>query len=149
MSTYLFIYPLATYILFAYLLMYVYMLPTYLLPTWNLHITNLPIIYLFTCLLYYVLHGTVHDMLFVQHAFMLHGCHLKEQGCSPKYHFVWSNRCSGQFKSTRIWYFVFQYLSLTTSNDFPTGCKRTWNFSAMGHGKWEVDGARVLLKRKV
>jgi hypothetical protein len=80
---------------------------------------------------------------------MLHGCHIKEQGCSPKYHFVWSNKHSGQFKSTRIWLFVSQYLSLTTSNDFPNGCEMIWNFFAMGHVKGEVDGAGALLKIKV
>ncbi len=96
-----------------------------------------------------MLHGTIHEMLFVQHVFMLHGCHMKEQGCSPKYHFVWSKKCSGQFKSTRIWYFVSQYLSLTTSNDFPNGYEMIWNFFAMGHVKGEVDGAGALLKIKV
>jgi hypothetical protein len=74
---------------------------------------------------------------------------MKEQGRSPKYHFVWSNKHSGQFKSTRIWYFVSRHLSLTTSNDFPNGCETVWNFCAMGHRKGEVDGAGALLQKKV
>jgi hypothetical protein len=57
---------------------------------------------------HYVLDDIVHDTLFVQHVFMLRWQHLKKQGCSPKFHFVWSNGCNDQFKSARAWYFVFR-----------------------------------------
>jgi hypothetical protein len=91
----------------------------------------------------------MHDMLFVQHAFMLHWQHLKKQGCSPKFHFVWSNGCNGQFKPIKALYFVFRYPSLTISNDLLIGCEMIWNFFATSHGKGEVDGARTLLRKEV
>jgi hypothetical protein len=37
---------------------------------------------------YYVSDDTTHDTLFIQHVFMLHWSHLKDQGYSPKFHFV-------------------------------------------------------------
>ncbi len=59
---------------------------------------------------YYVLDDTMHDTLFVQHAFMLHQHHLKWEGCYPKVHYVWNDGCSGQFKSMRAQQFVFYTL---------------------------------------
>jgi hypothetical protein len=38
---------------------------------------------------------------------------------------------------------------LIVSDNLPNGCEMVWNFFAIGHGKGEVDGARVLLKREV
>jgi hypothetical protein len=74
---------------------------------------------------------------------------LKEQGYSPKFHFVWSHGCSGQFKFAKTWYFGFQYPSLKIFDDLPIGCEIIWNFFAIGYGKGEVDGAKTLLKREV
>ncbi len=34
-------------------------------------------------------------------------------------------------------------------HDLPIGCEMAWNFFAIGHGKWEVDGVEKLLKREV
>jgi hypothetical protein len=98
---------------------------------------------------YYVSNDTMHDTLFVQHAFMMHWDHLKDQGYSPKFHLVWSDGCSKQFKFARAWYFVSQYPSLTISNNLSFGCEMIWNFFATGHGKGEVDGVGALLKREV
>ncbi len=55
---------------------------------------------------YYVFDDNNHDNLFVQHAFGLHWDFLQVRGCFPSLHMVWSDGCSGQFKSTRAWYFV-------------------------------------------
>jgi hypothetical protein len=33
--------------------------------------------------------------------------------------------------------------------DLLDGCEMVWNFFATSHGKGEIDGARVLLKREV
>jgi hypothetical protein len=55
---------------------------------------------------YFVSNDTSHDALYVQHAFMLHWDFLTVQGCFPAHHTVWSDGCSGQFKSSRAWYFV-------------------------------------------
>jgi hypothetical protein len=75
---------------------------------------------------------------------------LKEQGYSPKFHFVWSDGCNGQFKSIRTWYFVFRYLSLTNFDDLLIGCEMiNWNCFATNRGKCEVDGIGALLKREV
>jgi hypothetical protein len=35
------------------------------------------------------------------------------------------------------------------SEQLPLGCQIVWNYFAMGHGKGEVDGAGVLLKREL
>jgi hypothetical protein len=59
---------------------------------------------------YYVSNDGTHDTLYVQHAFKLHWEFLKEQGSFPAHHIVWSDGCSGQFKSSRAWYFVARYL---------------------------------------
>jgi hypothetical protein len=59
---------------------------------------------------YYVSDDGTHDTLYVQHAFKLHWEFLKEQGSFPAHHIVWSDGCSGQFKSSRAWYFVARYL---------------------------------------
>jgi hypothetical protein len=74
---------------------------------------------------------------------------LKDQGCFLSYHIVWSDGCSGQFKSSRAWYFVARYPSQTRSPVLPHGCQMPWNYFATGHGKWEVDGAGALFKREV
>jgi hypothetical protein len=62
---------------------------------------------------------------------------------------VWSEGCSGQFKSTRAWYFISSYPNLTSNAAFRDGCQMCWNYFASGHGKGEVDGAGALLKREI
>jgi hypothetical protein len=77
---------------------------------------------------YFVFDDTSHDTLYVQHAFLLHWDFLKAQGCFPTHHIVWSDGCSGQFKSSRAWYFVARYPSHTTFASLPNGCQMMWNF---------------------
>lgn len=98
---------------------------------------------------YYISDDKQHDSLFVQHAFMLHWGYLKSEGFEPANHIVWSDGCSGQFKSARAWYFISRFPSLTVSAKLPEGCQMCWNYFASGHGKGEVDGAGALLKRKL
>lgn len=98
---------------------------------------------------YYVSDDNSHDTLFVQHALQLHWKHVLNQGFVPRQHIVWSDGCSGQFKSARAWNFVTKYPSLTKASNLPLGCEMVWNFFATGHGKGEVDGAGALLKREV
>lgn len=90
-----------------------------------------------------------HDTLLVQHAFMLNWDYLKSKGVSPSNHVVWSDGCSGQFKSARAWYFISRYPNLTSSPELSDGCQMLWNYFATGHGKGEVDGAGALFKREL
>jgi hypothetical protein len=62
---------------------------------------------------------------------------------------VWSNGCSGQFKSSRAWYFISRYPQITMYQELEGGMSMTWNYFASGHGKGEVDGCGALLKRKI
>jgi hypothetical protein len=98
---------------------------------------------------YYVSDMLMHDSLLVQHCMSLHWNFLKERGVTPTTHIVWSDGCSGQFKSARAWYFIFRYPNLTASALQPQECQMIWNYFATGHGKGEVDGAGALLKREV
>jgi hypothetical protein len=72
-----------------------------------------------------------------------------ERGISPQSHIVWSDGCSGQFKSARAWCFISRYPNLTSSATFTNGCQMSWNYFGLGHGKGEVDGAGALLKREI
>ena len=67
----------------------------------------------------------------------------------PRNHIVWSDGCSGQFKSARAWYFISQYPNLISSDMMRDGCQMSWNYFASGHGKGKVDGAGALLKREI
>ncbi len=80
---------------------------------------------------------------------MLHWSHLQSERCTLAQHVVWTNGCSGQFKSAWAWYFLSRYPNLMASSDHLGGCQLTWNFFATRHGKGEVDGARVLLKWEI
>ena len=99
---------------------------------------------------YYVSDDKVHDSLYVQHCFLMHWEFMKAHGFLPKNHIVWSDGCSGQFKSARAWYFITRYPGLTiTDGVLPEGCQMLWNYFASGHGKGEVDGAGALCKKEV
>ena len=98
---------------------------------------------------YYVSDDKTHDSLFVQHCFMLNWDHVKSQGFMPENHIVWSDGCSGQFKSARAWYFISHYPNLTSSATMREGCQIVWNYFASGHGKGEVDGAGALMTREI
>ena len=62
---------------------------------------------------------------------------------------MWSDGCSGQFKSARAWYFISRYPYLTTCDVLREGCQMSWNYFASRHGKEEVDGTGALLKREI
>jgi len=103
--------------------------------------------YLLKEVYYYVSNDKQHDSLYVQHAFMLNWNHMRDDGFQPTNHVVWSDGCSGQFKSACAWYFVNKFPNLTMSEQLPEGCQMCWNYFAFGHGKREVDGPGALLKR--
>ena len=84
---------------------------------------------------YYVCDDKTHDSLFVQHYFRLNWSHISSQGFRPTNHIVWSNGCSGQFKSARVWYFVSRYPLFTRSSDFIDGYQMCWNYFGSGKGK--------------
>ena len=74
---------------------------------------------------------------------------MKDQGRFHVHHMVWSDGAASQFKSTRAWYFVARYLSLTCFVGLPYGCDLYWNFFASRHEKGEVDGVGTLCKREI
>ena len=115
-------------------------------PTWDSD-SNEPL--LLKEIHYYLSDDRTHDSLYVQHCLMLNWEHVKEQGFTPINHIVWSDGCSGQFKSARAWYFISRYPKLTSSATLLDGCQMSWNYFGSGHGKGEVDGASALLKREI
>jgi hypothetical protein len=115
-------------------------------PNWNSENEEL---FLVKEIHYYLSDDRTHDSLFVQHYFLLNWNHVNSQGFKPKNHIVWSDSCSGQFKSARAWFFVSRYPSLTRSSDLIDGCQMCWNYFGSGHGKGEVDGVGALLKREI
>jgi len=93
---------------------------------------------------YYVLDSKQHDSLYVQHSFMLHWDYLISEGFQPSSHIVWTDGCSGQFKSARAWYFISRFPCLTMSDELPEGYQMSGNYFASRHGKGEVDGAGLF-----
>jgi hypothetical protein len=59
----------------------------------------------------------------------------------PKWHWVWSDSCASQFKSSKPWFFVSKY------PNFTQGCKMLWSFFGSGHGKGPHDDVRIVIKR--
>jgi hypothetical protein len=98
---------------------------------------------------YYVSDDRTDNSLFVQHCFMLNWDHVNSEGYVPQNHIVWSDGCSGQFKSARAWYFISRYPNLTSTAGFRDGCQLSWNYFGSGHGKGEVDGVGALLKQEI
>jgi hypothetical protein len=98
---------------------------------------------------YFISDDKEHDMLYVQHCFMFFWEHTKQLGCFPLEHFIWSDGCSSQFKSSRAWFFVGRYPSLTSCAALLSCSQMTWNFFASGHGKGEMDVVRTFCKQKI
>lgn len=98
---------------------------------------------------YYVSNDKYHDILFVQHYFELQWGYLQALGVYPIKHWVWSDGCSGQFKSTRCLYHVACYPQKTIGPHTPKGCMMLWNFFGSSHGKGKHDGAGVVVKREL
>ncbi len=72
---------------------------------------------------YYISDENEHDILFVQHAFMLNWKFLQDMGCFPNCHVVWRDGCSGQFKIARSWYFLPRYHTLIIYKKLSIGCQ--------------------------
>ena len=90
---------------------------------------------------YYVSDDKVHDSLYVQHCFLMHWNFMKDLGFTPKNHIVWSDGCSGQFKSARVWYFISRYPSLTVTDGVlseDVNCCGIILRLAMEKGRWMV-----------
>jgi hypothetical protein len=90
---------------------------------------------------FYVFDDRKHDSEFVQHCFKLHWQHMVEQRYALKWHFVWLDGYVPWFKSTKPWYFMSRYPSVTS------GCKMMWSFFGNGHGKGPHDGVGAIIKR--
>ena len=90
---------------------------------------------------FYISDDKKHDSYFVQHCLQMHWDATVEEGFTPKRHWIWSDGCSGQFKSRIPWYFVSRYPQLTG------GCMCMWSFFGTGHGKGPHDGAGAVIKR--
>jgi hypothetical protein len=67
-----------------------------------------------------------HDILFVQHCFLLHWRWLQEEGIHPKKYIVLSDGCAAQFKACRPMYFVARYPGLTGR------CQMKWEYFGIG-----------------
>ncbi len=89
---------------------------------------------------FYISDDKQHDSEFVQYCFGLHWDHMQRNGYAPKQHWVWSDGCAAQFKSSRPWFFVARYPNMTG------GCSMLWSFFGSGHGKGPHDGAGAVVK---
>jgi hypothetical protein len=58
---------------------------------------------------FYISDDHRHDSEFVQHCFKLHWGYIFVHNFLPTWHYVCSNGCATQFKSSKLWYFVSQY----------------------------------------
>ena len=55
-------------------------------------------------------------------------------------HIIWSNNCTGQFKNSRMFYWLCRM-------HVERGVPHIWSFFEFGHGKGEHDGAGACVKR--
>jgi hypothetical protein len=92
---------------------------------------------------FYIFDDKLHDSYFVQHCLLLHWDSMVGASFIPRNHWIWSDRCSGQFKSRIPWFFVARYPEITS------GCNCMWSFFGSGHGKGPHDGAGAVLKRYI
>jgi len=75
-----------------------------------------------------------------KHDFELQWDYISDQGFQPTWHYVWSDGCACQFKSSKPWYFVSQYPNMTR------GCMMMWSFFGLGHNKGPHDDAGAMVK---
>jgi hypothetical protein len=66
---------------------------------------------------FYIFDDRKYDSKFVQRYFKLHWEHMVTNGYAPKWHWVWSDGCIAQFKSSKPWFFVNKY------PNFIQGCR--------------------------
>jgi hypothetical protein len=60
-----------------------------------------------------------HNTLFVQHCFEFHWGNLQNLGVYSAKHWVWNDRCSGQFKFAQSWQHVACYPQKTVGPYMP------------------------------
>lgn len=58
---------------------------------------------------FYVSDDKEHDTHFVEHCFKNFFEYLKERGITIVKHFIWSNGCVSQFKSSKPFYALYRY----------------------------------------
>jgi hypothetical protein len=80
---------------------------------------------------FYISNDRNHDSEVVQDCLKIHWQHMVDQRHAPKWHFVWLDGYAMQFKSTKPWYFVSRYPSMTN------GCKMVWFF----YWEWSWEGS--------
>jgi hypothetical protein len=85
----------------------------------------------------YVSDDKDHDILFMQHCFLMHWDWLSSCGIKPTHLWVCNDGCARQFKGFQN--FVVRYPSFTN------GCSMTWSFFGIGHGKGEWDGVQAMV----
>ncbi|KAH9311061.1 hypothetical protein KI387_026096, partial [Taxus chinensis] len=89
---------------------------------------------------FYISDDKEHDTHFVQHCFGLFFQYLHQRGIQIDHHFVWSDGCASQFKSSRPFFALSRY---HRHHKIP----HLWSFFESGHGKGEHDGAGACIKR--
>jgi hypothetical protein len=92
---------------------------------------------------FYISDDKLHDSYFVQNCLQLYWDSVVESGFIPRNHWIWSDGCSGQFKSHVPWFFVARY------SEVIGGCNCMWSFIGSGHGKGPHDGAGAVLKQYI
>ena len=70
---------------------------------------------------FYTFDDKLHDILFVQHCFLMHNRWLKDQGSNFEHHWVWFDGAASQFKASRPFYFVGKFYNLI-------GTEMTWSY---------------------
>ena len=89
---------------------------------------------------FYISDDRMHDTHYVQHCFDIIYDSLKTRGILINEHWIWSDGCAGQFKSSRSFFWLCRLQR-------KTNIKHHWNFFETGHGKGEHDGAGACVKR--
>ena len=88
---------------------------------------------------FYISDDRTHDTHYVQHCFDIIYDSLKTRGIVMNEHWIWSDGCAGQFKSSRSFFWLCRLQR-------KTNIKHHWNFFETGHGKGEHDGAGACVK---
>ena len=88
---------------------------------------------------FYISDDRTHDTCFFQHCFNVIYNELLKRRVTFKEHWVWSNGCANQFKSTRSLFWLYHFHKRTE-------IRHTWNFFETGHGKGEHAGVGACVK---
>ena len=77
---------------------------------------------------------------------LVHGCFqlfygdLVNKGITYRQHIIWSKNCASQFKNARMFHWLSRMHKLCR-------IQYMWNFTEVGHGKVEHNGAGACIKR--